>query len=201
MGSANNFAINEAVNLLSRVSPDRLGTLQSEFPQLRQQLAAGTLMGDEQSDVRLVMNKLSTEALKVAERECLAFNEAAKKRISIADTLKLTGQVIALVLSATTLALVGLNADVAAKWTALGAVLGSILGLASDRLLALIDPKAGSLQSAYLKIVSLRERVRGLARLATVYGAFPPSEQVQTDFFNQVNAVCAEVNESAALMA
>lgn len=201
MGSVNNFAINEAVNLLARVSPDRLGTLQSEFPELRKQLAEGTLMGTAQPDVRLVMNTLSVEALKAAEQECVAFSEAAKKRISIAETLKLIGQLIALVFSATTLALVGLDADIAAKWTAFGAVLGSILGLASDRLLALIDTRAGSLQTAYLKIVSLRERVRGLARLSTVYGSFPPSEQVQTDFFNQVNAVCAEVNESAALVA
>ena len=115
-----------------------------------------------------------------------------------ANTYQSWTQYLALLMSGSTLGLIGFEMPVAAQIASVGAVAGSLLGLASERILAVVDPAAGSYRSIFLKLVGLAEKVSALRREALVYVNFPGSDEALAALSGQANAVCLEIRELGA---
>lgn len=201
--SSADFAVNECVNYLSERNPGIIGNLKSRFPVFAHLLEPGMMMGaDEdaaaQREKAVFVANLVSAALTEADGDVSRKLDVARRAIRRADGYQSATQVVALVLSGATLGLIGLAQPFAAQLTTLGAVAGSLLGLASDRILVVIDPSTGSYRSIFLKLVGLREKVNALRREALVHTKFPGSNQILSELSGQANAVCLEIRELGA---
>lgn len=193
--------INEAVNFLTERNPTALKKLEDQFPDFVGLLQPGMMMGQEESvqpgKSAFVANLLAA-ALAEAEDDVAQKLELARGTISRANKYQSWSQYLALIMSGSTLGLIGLDKPIEAQVTSAVAVVGSLLGLISEKILAVVDPAAGSYRSIFLKLVGLAERVSALRREATIYIKFPGSDEALAALSGQANTVCLEIKEFSA---
>ncbi|MDQ1833768.1 hypothetical protein [Massilia scottii] len=193
--------INEAINYFTQRNPAVLKTLQSRFPEFGDLLQPGLMMGQEdggQIGRSAFVADLLAAALTEAQADVDQKLNLARQTILRANTYQSWAQYLALLMSGSTLGLIGFEMQVAAQVTSVGAVGGSPLALASERILAVVDPAAGSYRSVFIKLVGLAEKVSALRREALIYVKFPGSEEALAAFSGQANALCLEVRELGA---
>ncbi|MFZ3001890.1 MAG: hypothetical protein WA071_16310 [Undibacterium umbellatum] len=193
--------INEAINYLDQQNPAALKTLQNQFPAFAALLQPGMMMGEEEREQTgksaFVANLLAV-ALTEAQSDVDQKLHLARQTIQRASIYQSWMQYIAILMSSSTLGLLGFGMPIAAQITSVAAVVGSLLGLASERILAVVDPTAGSYRSIFLKLVGLAEKVSVLRREALIYIKFPGPEESLIALSGQANAVCLEIKELGA---
>ena len=195
------WPVNETVDYLTQRNPAALNMLEQRFPKFVELLQPGMMMGDEdneQSGKSEFVANLLAAALTEAQLEADQKLILARTAIMRANKYQSWMQYLALLMSGSTLGLIGFKMAVAAQLTSVAAVLGSILGLASERILKVVDPAAGSYKSIFIKLVGLSEKVKILHREAIIYINFPGSAEALASFSGQVNALCLEIKELEA---
>lgn len=193
--------INESINYLALRNDTVIQALGQRFPAFAGLLQPGMMMGQEderQAGKSEFVANLLAAALTEAQSEVDQKLERARETIARANRIQSWTQYLTLLMSGSTLGLIGFDRTVAAQVTSVAAVLGSLLGLIAERILAVVDPAAGSYRSIFLKLVGLAEKVSALRREALVYVKFPGSDEALAAFSGQANAVCLEIRELAA---
>lgn len=201
--SSDNFVwpINEAVDYLTQRNPATLNILEKRFPEFVGLLQPGMMMGDgdnEQSRKSEFVAKLLVAVLTEAQLDADRKLILARAAIMRANKYQSWMQYLALLMSGSTLGLIGVKMEFAAQLTSAAALVGSALGLASERILAVVDPAAGSYKSIFIKLVGLSEKVKILSREAIIHVNFPGSGEALASFSGQVNALCLEIKELEA---
>lgn len=195
------FHINEVVNYLIERKSAAIQKLEKEFPMFSELLQPGMTMGsgdEDQSAKSVFVANLLVAALTEAQGDADQKLVLALRAIRLANTFKTCTQYLALLMSGSTLTLIGFEKPIAAQITSVAALLGSLLGLASERILAVVDPTSGSYRSIYVKLVGLAEKARTLRREALVHVQFPGSDEVLVSLSGQANAVCLQIRELGA---
>jgi hypothetical protein len=195
------WPLNETVNYLTERNSNVLKTLEDRFPAFAGLLQPGMMMGQEdtgQSGKPVFIANLLAAALTEAQSDVDQKLKLARETIRRANSYQSLAQYLALLMSGSTLGLIGFDMPVAAQVTSVAAVAGSLLALASERILAVVDPAAGSYRSIFLKLVGLAEKVSAFRREALVHVRFPGSEEALSALSGQANAVCLEIKELGA---
>lgn len=194
------LSLNESINYLIERNPAVITNLKERYPAFALVMQHGMMMGSNtsQSNRAAFVANLLVAALSEAQSDVDEKLKRARQTIARANTYQSWTQYLALLMSGSTLGLIGFEMPVAAQITSVAAVTGSLLGLASERILAVVDPSAGSYRSIFLKLVGLAEKVSALNREALIHINYPGSEEALTALSGQVNSTCLEIKELGA---
>jgi hypothetical protein len=192
-------AINEAVNLLSEISPRELALLRESHPALVGELLPGLTMGETDGLVKeraLVMHA----ALKSGSAACDSDLKITRKRISQARGLRAMGQVCATVGSGSTLAALHFFPEGAVPIIAASLTLFASLVPIGAQFLTGARTRGRTLDEIHIRIADLRFQMTYLAdelkvRLSIWTSAF---EQEVVGLIRKGNGVCEEFNRLRA---
>ena len=195
------LSLNESINYLIERDSPAIALLKERFPAFAVELQPGMSMGANEAsrnDKSAFVASLLLATLDQTQADVDEKLKLAKQTIARATAYQTWAQYLALLMSGSTLGLIGFQLPVAAQITSVAAVVGSLLGLASERILTVVDPAAGSYRSIFLKLIGLAEKIRALRRETLIHLDYPGSEEVLAALSGQVSVTCLEIKQLGA---
>lgn len=190
-----NVAINEAVFLLSELSPDDLDKLKLKYPTIADNLKVGIYAGDDVSNEHLfekahVMMVVLNEARRRSETAMISISASIKK----ARQRRLLSQAIVIIGSSSLLGAVALDGKQATVISAILTLLAALGNLFAEYHEKLLNPQAGSIYDAYRKLGEGAYKAQFLSgdiQLSLKYGRHNTEMK---DLILQANELCEQLN-------
>jgi hypothetical protein len=134
IATSQSVPIDELVGLLDSRSPQSLKTLQSRYPQHLDLLRPGIVAGDVSQDMQ-VRIEVCTAGLTAAVQACKEAIDQIRKRLRVAHSLQMYGQLSTLIAGASIFGVLAINVPTFARYSAaVVALVGSVFTYVAQQL-------------------------------------------------------------------
>jgi len=193
-------AINEAVFLLSQLSPSQLESLKLQYPELADELRVGISGGGEsaespQKDPHLAEKaSIMIAALDEAWRRAEGAMTSVSRNIKKARQHRLVSQALVLIGSSSLLGTLALDNKPAAVISAVLTLLAALGNLLAEYQERLLNPQSGSIYEAFQKLGDGAYKARVLSRELQLALKYDGHEAELKDLITQANELCEQLN-------
>ena len=193
-------AINEAVFLLSSLSPGILDDLRKKYPGLSSNLKVGITAGaeEEQDKDRTAIDRekagIMIAALAEAERAAREALAATSKKIKSARQERLLAQLFVLIGSSSSLATLAFGKNAAAIICALLTLFAAIGNLIAEYREKLLNPQTGNIYDAYQKLSEGAHKISSLSTDLSLALKYNRGASELEPLIATANALCEELN-------
>jgi hypothetical protein len=201
MGISAGVGVNEAVFLLQRIAPEKLGNLREELPLIAEDLRIGVMAGeeskassDQQRDHIVAKARVIEETLCQILIKCDSSTQVAKKKLRESRIIRLCGQIVAVVGSSGVLGALVSTQNTLAAFSGILALLGSLATVAADYKEKIINGSGISIESLYVEILERRFEAELLLRNLRVALKVGASTDELSSMIADGNSLCYRLN-------